>query len=78
MSAFTAADSAVDGGPAWVPLAYECFESRLAIQGLSARWGDVLFVGTRHDGKPVTGPELALGFDQGRSGYRFVDLSIGD
>lgn len=46
-----------DGAPAWTALGVECFDAPLVEQGLAAS-GDVLFVGTRHDGAPLSAASL--------------------
>ncbi|HZS35418.1 MAG TPA: hypothetical protein VFF06_01250 [Polyangia bacterium] len=58
------------GTPAWIPIATECFSTSLDEQGLAAT-RDVLFVGTRHDGRYVTAHDLPLHSATGA----LVDLS---
>ncbi|MBI3542554.1 MAG: hypothetical protein HY075_04690, partial [Deltaproteobacteria bacterium] len=72
-SAFAASELVPNGGPSWTPLGGACFDGALARQGLSAQWGDVLFVRTRHDSKPVAAS--ALTGASSATGYAIHDLS---
>jgi hypothetical protein len=72
------------GLPLWRPLATQCFATTLPYQGVTAQWGDVLFVGTRHDSAYVAGRSLAGAYSldaqtsalSTRTGYLVEDLSV--
>jgi hypothetical protein len=59
VTGYTSSEIASNGQPIWRELATQCFGEELRYQGLAAQWGDVLFVGTQHDGGLVSGRELA-------------------
>ena len=73
-TAYSAAEIGADGRPKWTALSTECFTRPLGRQGLSAQWGDVLFVGTRVNGAAVAARSLSA--PPGGSGYALSDLSV--
>ena len=58
VTAYSAAAIGSDGAPAWREHTQRCFPRALPYRGILGQQGSVLFVGTKRDGKLVTGSEL--------------------
>ncbi|MBI3555077.1 MAG: hypothetical protein HY074_02285 [Deltaproteobacteria bacterium] len=74
VAAFSASQLDLAGRPDWQWLTARCFNGQLDREGLSAQWGDVLFVATKRNGAPVLAGQLSAPASQ--TGYVLQDLQI--